>query len=69
MNPNSASQQNQARRSMSVSEGPYVRSEPLIPTSTSQISLNQSPSESNWANKYDDFEIGKAIGKYKYKII
>ncbi|KAI8876354.1 kinase-like protein [Backusella circina FSU 941] len=47
---------------MSVSEGPYVRSDSLIPTSTSQISLNQSPSESNWANKYEDFDIGKAIG-------
>jgi hypothetical protein len=61
------------KRSMSVSEGLHVKlpvlhhSEsaeafpysPISQTTTSNIC----PSESNWANKYDDFDIGKPIGK------
>ncbi|CAO3631555.1 unnamed protein product [Mucor fragilis] len=59
------------KRSMSVSEGLHVRlptlhhteSEPF-PYSpvTQQTTNNICPSESNWANKYEDFDIGKPIG-------
>jgi hypothetical protein len=63
------------KRSLSVSEGLHVKlpalhlseSNEAFPYSPiSQISTNNiCPSESNWANKYDDFDIGKPIGKEK----
>lgn len=61
------------KRSMSVSEGLHVKlptlhhpeSNEAFPYSPiSQTSTNNiCPSESNWANKYDDFDIGKPIGR------
>lgn len=60
------------KRSMSVSEGLHVRLPTLHHTETEpfpyspvtqQTTNNICPSESNWANKYEDFDIGKPIGK------
>lgn len=59
-------------RSMSVSDGLHVKlpmlhhseTEPGISSPLSQTSTNNIyPSESNWANKYEDFDIGNPIGK------
>jgi hypothetical protein len=71
-NSNNSSTNNQFKRSMSVSEGLHVRlptlhhSEtepfPYSPVSQHSTTNNICPSESNWANKYDDFDIGKPIG-------
>jgi hypothetical protein len=70
----------QFKRSMSVSEGGgglhvklpalyHAETEPFPYSPVSQQSTvnNICPSESNWANKYDDFDIGKPIGKAKKK--
>lgn len=69
-----ASRSNTFKRSMSVSEGLHVRlpalhhsetAEPFPYSPVAQTPTQQSicPSESNWANKYDDFDIGKPIGE------
>lgn len=74
-NPSSSSPTQQSKnfkRSMSVSEGLHVRLPTLHHTETEpfpyspvtqQTTNNICPSESNWANKYEDFDIGKPIGK------
>jgi hypothetical protein len=36
------------------------------PTEGSSIRSNVEPSDSNWANKYEDFDIGKPIGNILY---
>ncbi|KAL9548733.1 hypothetical protein MBANPS3_005550 [Mucor bainieri] len=73
-NNNSSSPTQQGKnfkRSMSVSEGLHVRLPTLHHTETEpfpyspvtqQTTNNICPSESNWANKYEDFDIGKPIG-------
>ncbi|KAI9474299.1 MAG: hypothetical protein EXX96DRAFT_621937 [Benjaminiella poitrasii] len=70
-NSNLAQQKQNFKRSMSVSEGLHVRLPALhhadtepVPSSplTHQNTNNICPSESNWANKYEDFDIGKPIG-------
>lgn len=63
--------QSHFKRSMSVSEGLHVRLPTLYHSETEPISYSPvtqpttpiCPSDSNWANKYDDFDIGKPIGK------
>lgn len=39
---------------------------PYSPVSQHSSTNNICPSESNWANKYDDFDIGKPIGKMNH---
>ena len=73
--PSPSQQKQNFKRSMSVSEGLHVRLPTLhhnetepFPYSpvTQQTTNNICPSESNWANKYEDFDIGKPIGKKIY---
>ncbi|CEP14946.1 hypothetical protein [Parasitella parasitica] len=69
--PSPSQQKQNFKRSMSVSEGLHVRLPTLHHTETEafpyspvtqQTTNNICPSESNWANKYEDFDIGKPIG-------
>ncbi|GAN00619.1 Ser/Thr protein kinase [Mucor ambiguus] len=69
--PSPTQQNKNFKRSMSVSEGLHVRLPTLHHTETEpfpyspvtqQTTNNICPSESNWANKYEDFDIGKPIG-------
>ncbi|GAA5805003.1 hypothetical protein HPULCUR_010516 [Helicostylum pulchrum] len=66
-----STKQSQFKRSVSLSEGLHVRlptlhhseTEPYPYSPVTQQNTNPScPSESNWANKYDDFDIGNPIG-------
>lgn len=66
-----ATKQSHFKRSMSVSEGLHVRlptlyhseTEPICYSPVTQPTTPICPSDSNWANKYDDFDIGNPIGK------
>lgn len=72
----SSTKQSQFKRSMSVSEGLHVRLPTLHHSEIEAISYSPvtqqpatpiCPSDSNWANRYDDFDIGNPIGKYTFK--
>ncbi|KAG2196383.1 hypothetical protein INT47_012887 [Mucor saturninus] len=68
--PTTQAKQSHFKRSMSVSEGLHVRLPTLYHSETEPISYSPvtqpttpiCPSDSNWANKYDDFDIGNPIG-------